>query len=389
MNPKRAALAIVAFVSCFLAAGQETGKGSLFGKVLGMISKPSLSYDSTAIYQPAPHWRVAVSGNLRQAGVSQRNEFTYGSAMMDSHGNVVEAISPAYTYSELQGGVDKTIGLNVGYGNLSLGYNQKVGGIRKNVNKSLSFDYMANGAALQLQYFDFRQPIKYDMRIGNKDDWFFYQDSGETDNPGRMRAFIADVLYSFNNRTFAYSAVYKGNKIQRHSAGTWMFGAKYIQGMVENDPGEDLSSYVGGMARQTSRQISFGGGFSYNLVPYHRQPSEDGWKGFRNITLNLTAVPMVTLFNQFSSIMYELGPDGKYQEGTNNTMNGKLLVNYVVRAGAIYSWDNYYASLTASYDSYSYKGKSSVEYEGELYDNVISSGRFSRWTAGFQFCMKF
>lgn len=389
MIPRKHYLTLIALITCCLASGQEREKVSLIDKAMDLISAPSLSYKPSAIYQPSPHWRVAVSGNLRQAGVSQRNEFTVGMATLDTYGNVVEKISDAYTVSRLQGGIDKTIGLHVGYGNLSLGYNQKVGGNKEYVNKTYSFDYMIGGASLQLQYFDFRQPIEYEIHIGSPDDWIFRDDSGKTERPGRMRAFIADLLYSFNNRTFAYSAVYKGSKIQRHSAGSWMFGAKYNQGTVELDPGEDLSNWVSGLARQTSRQVSFGGGFSYNLVPLHRQPHEDSWEGFRNLTINLTAVPMATIFNQFSSVMYEPTPDGDYQEGSKNTMNGKLLANYVFRAGAIYSWNNYFAAITASYDSYSYTGKSTVEYEGSYYDNVISTGRFARWMMGVEFCVKF
>lgn len=377
MRFRKAILALAASAFCFLASGQEREKWSLYNWMWDLISAPSRSYDPSAVYQPAACWRVAVTGDLKRAGVSQRNEFKVGSTF------------PAYTYSELKGGIDKAIGLQVGYGNLSLGYSQKVGGVREYVNKAYSFDYMFGGAALRLNYLDFRQPIEYEMRVGDPGDLLYQEQAGQTDNVGRMRAFMADVLYSFNNRTFAYSAVYKGTKIQRHSAGTWMLGTKFIQGMVENDPGENLSSWLSGIASQSTCQVSIGGGYSYNLVPYHRQPSGEGWEGFRNLTFNLTAVPMVTLFNRFSSVLYEPDPNGGFKEGRKSVMKAQSRVNYVVRAGGIYSWNNYYVSLTGTYDSFSYFGKTSLEYAGTWYKGVVSTGRFFRWTTELLFCVKF
>ena len=350
-----------------------------------------MELDPSAVYQPAARWSVAVSGELHQAGITQENTFDYISSYDVDFGGDPELLQ-AYVSTKLLGGVDKVIGLQVGYGNLSLGWNHIVGGDRASTNTSFSFDYLAPGYALQLQYFDFRRPVDYEMGFELGDGWDDYEESGQTEKPGRMTTFIADAFYAFNRRTFAYSAVYKGNVVQRRSAGTWLFGVKYLQGLVEYDPDESIvSDILFGLARQDTRQVSFGGGFSYNLVPFHRQPGPDG-KGLRNLTINLTAIPMVTLFNQFSSTMRRESEEGD-PFWAKNVINGKLHVNYVFKAGAIYSWDRFFIGVSGSYDSYQYKGSTHIpEYfsdESAEFDKIYSSGRFSRWSASLKLCVKF
>ena len=367
------------------AASQE--KSTLWDKALNFISAPSRELDPEAVYQPSPHWSVAVSGDLRQAGTSQKHNFQIAYAVLDDEGNTIVDVMSAYVQTKLQGGLDKGVGFQVGYGNLSLGWNQVVGGKNDYINRSFSFDYLAAGYALQLQYFDFEQPIEYELLVGEEGDYNYQNVSTKTVNPGRMQAFIADAFYAFNRRTFSYSAVYKGNMIQRRSAGSWLFGSKFIQGMVENDPDEIMSSTMGGLYKNTTRQVSFGGGFSYNYVPFHRQPERD-WKRLRNLTLNVTAIPMVTLFNQFTSYMYD--HTGDYGGDDNKTvMNGNLLINYVARAGVVYSWERFFTCLSASYDSYSYTGKSSIPFQGGFFDRVRTSGHFERWTVGLKLGVKF
>ena len=390
MRSLRVILTILLLLPAFCFPAYSQRPDSFWGKIVNKISAPSMELNPSAVYQPAARWSVAVSGELHQAGATQENTIDYIFTEEEVAVGGSELLQ-AYASTKLLGGVDKVVGLQVGYGNLSLGWNHRVGGDRANTNTSFSFDYLAPGYALQLQYFDFRRPADYEMRIGVGGDWGDIEDSGQTEKPGRMTTFIADAFYAFNRHSFAYSAVYKGNVVQRRSAGTWMFGVKYLQGLFEYDPDELVSDLLFGMVRQDTRQVSFGGGFSYNLVPFHRQPGPDG-EGLRNLTFNVTAIPMVTLFNQFSSTMKNnfLGEDPVL---TRNVINGKLLVNYVFKAGAIYSWDRFFVGVSGSYDSYKYKGSTNVpeEMSDEFveFGKIYSSGLFSRWSASLKLCVKF
>ena len=380
---------LILLPACCLSAYSQQ-PDSFWKKMVNAISTPSLELDPMAVYQPAPRWSVAVSGELHQAGITQENTLDIVFYYDEEEGGGSDKME-AYTATSLQGGLDKGIGLQIGYGNLSLGWNQRIGTDKASTNRAFSFDYLAPGYALQLQYFDFRRPADYELKIFFGNDWGDFADTGKTDKPGRMTSFIADAFYAFNRRTFAYNAVYKGNVIQRRSAGTWMFGVKYLQGLVEYDPEDFLSELWFGMTRQDTRQVSFGGGFSYNLVPFHRQPGDDG-KGLRNLTFNLTAIPMVTLFNQFSSTMRNDAQEGNPVE-VKNVINGKMRLNYVFKAGAIYSWDRLFVGVQGSYDSYSYTGSTDVPEEMSdeeiAFDTIRSSGRFSRWSASLKLCVKF
>ena len=203
-----------------------------------------------------------------------------------------------------------------------------------------------------------------------------------------MRAFIVDAFYAYNQRTFAYSAAYKGNVLQRRSAGSWVFGGKLILSDFTIDPDEVIAAWSGGQARQSSAQVSFGGGYSLNLVALHRQPYGDKEKGLRNLTFNVTGIPMVTLFNQFAVTSYEAKDSGFVPSG-KDVMNGKLLLNYMARFGVGYTHDLYTFNLSASSDNFAYRGTSSIVYQGVSNDEVDTSGKFFRWNVSLRLCKHF
>ena len=168
-----------------------------------------------------------------------------------------------------------------------------------------------------------------------------------------------------------------------------MFGTKFIYGLVESDPEDIIGVLTGGVGSQSSTQASFGAGASYNLVALHRQPDSESMNGLRNLTFNLTAIPMVTLFNKFSSTFYEQDPvSGEFHKALKSSMNGNLLVNYVVRAGAIFLWNRYSIGVSGRYDSYSYKGTTEIPLE-RIISDVKTTGGFSRWSSSLRFSVRF
>lgn len=360
---------------------------SFVRRTFDRLLAPSVELDPEAVYQPAARWTFALTGDLRHAGMSQTYSFTVATAKLDSEGNMIITEYPASLSSSLEGGMIESVGFQAGLGGLSLSLSKKFRG--DGSNNTMSFDYMAAGYAFQLQYFKLSDPVRYDFVMGEPDDIRYNHQTGYTMNPGRMRALILDAFYAFNRRTFAYSAAYKSSVIQRRSAGSWMFGSKLILGDFLLDPSEDISFWIGGQALHTSAQVSVGAGYSYNLVPYHRQPHGDREEGLRNFTVNVTLLPMVTMFNQFSSTEYKLVESGEYVPGEKRVMNGNLLVNYVARAGASYTRDLFTVNLSASYDSYAYTGSTRYPYEGVIERNVDTSGDFRRWIVSLRLCRRF
>jgi len=360
-------------------------------RVLDRLLAPSMELDPAAVYQSAPRWTFALTGDLRNAGVSQKNEFNIAIGGIDDYGETYKIEIPSYARSRLESGVGKVVGFQAGYGNLAVSLNKEIGKGRSD-NNSLAFDIMAPGYALQMRYFNIVKPVYYEYESGTPGDVYYFGDSGESDYPGKMRDFIADAFYAFNRRTFAYSAAYKGGVFQRRSAGSWMFGSKLILGEYYVDPSEEFVMMSAGQGRQTSAQVSFGGGYSYNLVPFHRQPHGDREEGLRNLTVNFTVLPMVTLFNQFTSTLYEYefqGDEMHYKPYQKSVMNGGLMVNYVARAGIGYTRDLFTVNLSASYDSYAYSGRTDIPVDDVIMRRVTTSGDFFRWTVGLRLCRRF
>ena len=384
MMPLNRTLLTFAATALFLvpARAQESG----FRAFIDRIAGPSPVLDPEAIYQPKPRFHFALTGDVRQANMEEEKLFKVGVGHFDGYNITFEEI-PARISSSLSSDLDKAVGFQAGYGNLSLALSKKIKGQGK--DDYFSFDYLSAGFAVQVQYFNLLQPVTYRYTMGEEGHWAYLDQEGTTENPGNLRTFIVDAFYAFNRRSFAYSAAYKGNLFQRRSAGSWMFGSKLILGDYGIDPSEPIAGWAGQQSLQTSAQVAFGGGYSFNLVPYHRQPTGDRDKGLRNLTVNATFLPMVTLFNQFTSKAFHLGEDGKYTEFHKSVMNGKLLVNYVARVGIGWSYNLFTANLSASMDSFSYKGNSEMSVDGMIADKVATSGRFARYTVALRLGMRF
>ena len=382
MKLNRILLTLAAVTLLVPAQAQESG----FRAFIDRIAGPSPELDPEAIYQPQPRFHFALTGDIRKANMDEEKLFQVGVGHFDGYNVTYEEI-PARISSSMSSDLDKAVGFQAGYGNLGLALSKKIKGQGK--DDYFSFDYLSAGFAVQVQYFNLLQPVTYRYTMGEEGHWAYSDQEGTTENPGNLRTFIVDAFYAFNRRTFAYSAAYKGNLFQRRSAGSWMFGSKLILGDYGIDPAEDIATWAGQQSLQTSAQVAFGGGYSFNLVPYHRQPTGDRDKGLRNLTINATVLPMVTLFNQFTSKAFRQGEDGKYHEFHKSVMNGKLLVNYVARVGIGWSYNLFTANLSASMDSFSYKGNSEMSVEGLIADNVATSGRFARYTVALRLGMRF
>ena len=386
MRLLRSALALVATLS-FLCPANAQEQKNFFARTLDRILAPSRALDPNAIYVPAPRWTVALTGDVRQASFSQKQESSLPSARLSPSGELIIEMIPVSICADLQGKVDKGLGVQVGYGDLSLSLSKNFGG--EGNDRVFSFDYQSAGFALQAQFFGYSNPVRYHQTFAEEGHWAHWDDDRMTEKPGRLRTLLLDSFYAFNQRSFAYSAAYRGNLFQKRSAGSWMFGGKLILGEYRIDPQEEMASWMNGQARNTTAQVMLGGGYSYNLVPFHRQPYGERDKGLRNLTLNVTFLPMVTFFNQFTSTAYNDFEDGVYQQVDKVVMNGRLQVNYVARIGIGYTHNLFSVNLSASNNDYSYRGVSAITYGGYQGSEVKTEGAFFRWATTLRLGMRF
>lgn len=386
MRLPRPALAVFAVLAILCPAHAQGQKGFV-QRTLDKVLAPSRSLDPNAIYVPAPRWTFALTGDLRQATFNQTQECFLPSAKLGSDEQLIIEEVPVQISVDVKGKIGTGIGVQVGYGDLSLSFSKNLGG--EGTDNAFSFDYQAAGGALQAQFFSHSDLVHHHMTFSEEGHWAYWEDDGFTENPGQIRSFLLDAFYAFNRRTFAYSAAYRGNLFQRRSAGSWMFGSKVILGEFRIDPEEIYAALINGQARQTTAQVSLGGGYSYNLVPFHRQPYGERDKGLRNLTINMTFLPMVTFFNQFTSTAYNDRVGDVYTRIDKDARNGKLQVNYVARIGIGYTYNLFSVNLSASNNDYTYRGTSSIIYGGILNDDVKTEGKFFRWTTTLRLGMRF
>ena len=307
MKLGRTIFTLIFALGLLCSAGAQEQKG-FFGRTIDKLTAPLRELDPDAVYQPRPRWTFALTGDFHQAGMTQDISYIVGVGMIDDWGNATFDEIPSSISSKLISNVDNSIGFQAGYGSLGFALNKQIS--KDENDRTFTFDYQSAGYALQVQFYNLSHQVNYHTIMGDPSHWAYQEMDETTENPGRLRSLIVDAFYAFNRRTFAYSAAYKGNMFQKRSAGSWMFGTKVILSEYGIQPDEAMASWIGGLARQTSSQVSFGGGYSYNFVPLHRQPYADRDKGLRNLTMNVTFLPMVTLFNQFTGTSYSSDIDG-------------------------------------------------------------------------------
>ena len=122
-----------------------------------------------------------------------------------------------------------------------------------------------------LNYFKISNPFTSGLTLWDEHDNITLQDEFTTEELAIMRSFTIDGYYVFNNKRFAYPAAYKMGMVQRHTAGSWMLTARYMQGDLYNSPEAAWDSY-NLLDCFSTMQASIGGGYSVNFVLWHKDP---------------------------------------------------------------------------------------------------------------------
>ena len=277
---------------------QET---TFWGKVNNLLTKRAL-IDTTRLYQPKPCFSLGVFATGQQAGFDARVNFTLD---MEEQGHP-EGVS---TYN-LKENLCTKVGLDVGYGNVNLGYGLEVGPRSAWKRSAFMFNVLGKSWGLHLNYFKITNPFTSGLTLGNEDDEFYTNIVSTSDEVASLRNFTLDGYYVFNNKRFAYPAAYKMSLVQRRTAGSWMLTARYMQGDLYNSPEAAAGSYIL-MDCFASLQASFGGGYSVNFVLWHKDPVGPRDEKLRNITLNLTAMPVITAINFQKATFYDYDENGE------------------------------------------------------------------------------
>ena len=277
---KRFFLLTIILLSVCIGRAQSVGEYIEWGKAF--IDKPE-NIDSTKIYQLPARFCFALTGRAQMVGF-----FAYSDFNLNFPGFTL----PAQSISYLGERICKKVGFEVGYGSLSFGYDVEVGQKSAKNKRALSFGMSNLKWGVRLSYFGLSNYIVNEMTIGKPDDIFYMDTIDQSEGLGKLRNFNVDGYYVFNSKRFGYTATNTINVVQKHTAGTFMLTGRFMWSDLDTKEDND-----GLFEAFSSIQFAAGGGYSANIVLWNRDIANNDDRTIRNLTWNITAMPVISFVN--------------------------------------------------------------------------------------------
>ena len=343
----RIVVVVILSFLCSLTMAQE--REGLVGWIVkdffdGIVSlNPKV--DSNYVSRQFLPWAFTLDNTLISTGVNLRCDIE-----STWYGNEQEPTIMARLDTRLQRHLHKKIGISAGYGGLSLSAATEVGAKNPGKNSFMSLSLSNRSIGGSFSYVSLREYKDGTLAVAGSN---LSPYNLTSDYPATMRSFSGDIHYILNGNRFVYKAVTGCSMVQVRSAGSLMFMTRFRQGDLTFDRNErSMLSYTDGLYRYTTQQVSLGAGYSYNLVPLSKAAS-DSWtgKGYRNLTFNLTAIPMAVLYNHICTV-YRYDDDG---EGRTR-FDGRIAPTLMVRSGVSFSWDRFGLLASVVYNRFGFKG---------------------------------
>lgn len=355
--------------------------GGLWSFVRDRLDSVGKAYDTTYVYQLRTPWTVALDADLIWTGMETRSDITPLSA---------GGIPATHRSGHLRDNRFQKYGGGLTFGSFQLVYTAELGARSEVRNRYTHIAFAPPRFGVSLQYYTIHDYLDGTVSGGT----YPSPEAFSSQYPGEMRNLVADAFYLFNPRHFAYSAILGRNVVQRRSGGSFLVRAAYSQGEFRYDLRDALvrgsRDHVG---RYRNGDFSLGAGYSYNWVPLHRAPQDRGVKGLRNLTLNATFVPGLSVYNHLHATVYDFSDPQQVTEGKTirEHVFGLPGINLSARAGASFSWDRFILCSIVTYDRSAFRGIDSVNIDEvtRLRYETRTGGSFFSVTARIQFSVRF
>ena len=357
----------------FFAISAQAQENALLNKVKRLVTKPA-AVDSAYIYQPRPSFSLGVFSTGQRAGFNTEVDFR-----VDSPDGGSFSGTSNYSLSE---NLCKKVGLEVGYGKVILGYGLEIGPRSASKKTAFGFNFVGKTWGIHINYFKISNPFTTGLTIGSEGDEDYFHDEFTSDEHATLRDLAIDGYYAFNNKRFAYPAAYKIGLVQRRTAGSWMLTARYMQGELFNSPEATWDSY-NMLDCFNTLQISVGGGYSVNFVLWHKDPADARDHGLRNLTVNLTATPVITLVNYLKCVSYDSDLDSDQVEETRYKVLCYPMPNYIGSAAASLTLGRFFFSTQFTYNWFYFSSRNALDRSQlipDYVDGLDFNGNFRDWT---------
>ena len=363
-------IAIAFLFAAMSAHAQEIG---FWNKVNAFLTKPAV-VDTAFVYQPKAGFSLGLFSTGQKAGFDVDVDFKVKYA----DGTTLPCVS---TYS-LSENLCKKVGVDLGYGNVGFGYGLEVGPRSAQKKRSLGLNIKGKSWGAHVEYFSISNPFTTGLTIGEEGDEGFWEDQWTTEENALLKNFTVDGYYVFNNKRFAYPAAYKIGLVQRHTAGSWLVTARYMQGSLYNSPEVVLGTY-NLLDCFSTMQASIGGGYSVNFVLWHKDPTGLRDQGLRNVTLNLTAMPVITLANYLKTTSYTYDIEGHYTGDRVSKVWCYPMPNYIGSAAASLTWSRFFFTAQFTYNRFYFRSRDAVNVNQlnlpDYVDDIGFRGIFHDW----------
>ena len=337
------------------------------------LCAPSARLDPEYVFQPRKGWGAGAGYELRSNSMELCPSIEYTGSASPSSRSVNLRVGPRMAHLAL---------IQATYGPLTLGLSQEVGAaFTKNRYNFLGFT--STSFAVDVRYSSYSDIPECTLSTP----------AGASvpltvNAPAQVRDLVLSGVYAFGKR-FTYQAVYNGRSVQRRSGGSWLAAARYMRGRIILDPQDAaLMGNLGGYGRYVTNQVSLGGGYSFNWVLYHRDaPSTTDLRGLRNLVFNVTATPLLTLYNGVTYQQYQQvkGYDYGFPEYSDQIVNtyrsaGRILPNFMTRAGFVYHFGHFYVSAWGEYTRFELSSKERRIDNSTTTSFFSQKGSFSSWS---------
>ena len=362
---------LVALLFCLIP--MQAQKTTFWHKVNHFLTKPAV-VDSSRIYQPKPSLSLGVFSTLQQASFSSDVKFNID---LEEYG-----VYPGVSTYRLKENLCSKLGLELGYGNVSLGYGLEIGPKSAWRKSAFAFNIIGKSWGIRFNYYKITNPFTSGIVLGTPSDSLYIQDEYTPDIPAVLNSFNIDAYYVFNNKRFAYPAAYKIGLVQRRTAGSWMLTARYMQGRLYNSSEGSWDSY-NVIDCFNSLQASIGGGYSVNFVLWHKDPVGPRDEKLRNITFNLTAMPVITLVNFLKTSSYVFDEDDNVCGEDISKIWCYPMPNFIGNAALSFTFGRIYFSTQFNYNWFYFSSNNAVDLNMDfnyLLDDISFKGSFHDWT---------
>jgi len=269
------------------------------------------SYDSDYVQGTGHKWKVMLKSDN----------------WSDSYAMHFEHKMPIWMLSEIYANA----GIYVSYMALSVGYSLDMSNIignRPSMHKKWEFSFTCARFNIDAYYSD-NTGGSVIRRFGDYNNGHIINEQF----PGmEFRSYGVDLYYFLNNRRYSQGAVYNFSKIQRRSAGSWIFGITYSNQRVDADftrlPEELVPYYISDRKKYRFHydDYCFLIGYGHNFV------------AGKHFTFNISALPSVG-----------------YKRTHEDCVNGKSFLfsmNYKGKIGMIYNVGDIFLGLSAKVDGH-------------------------------------